>query len=104
MDFEFNQKPQPLTETSLGTVQLDRTENDILITYDFGGSTGNSVEFTNSPLSQISCSFNSDAGTGITAASIRCSGESASTSFTTHSLNNLVPGSYSCDFEITSGN
>lgn len=58
------------------------------------------VTFVDSPLSSISCSFDSDAG--VTAASIQCTGETANTSFTTHDLTGLVPGTYSCTFVITS--
>jgi hypothetical protein len=59
------------------------------------------VTFTDAPLSDISCSFTSDAGSGVTAASIQCTGETASSSFTTHDLTGLVPGTYSCTFVVT---
>ncbi len=63
-------------------------------------STPATVSFVDSPLSSISCSFDSDAG--VTAATIQCTGETANTSFTTHDLTGLVPGSYTCTFVITS--
>ncbi|HEY5952366.1 MAG TPA: SpaA isopeptide-forming pilin-related protein [Kofleriaceae bacterium] len=58
------------------------------------------VSFTDSPLSNISCSF--DSSSGLTAATIQCTGETESTSFLTHDLTGLVPGTYSCTFVITS--
>jgi len=38
MDFEFNQASQSLSDSSLGSVTINRTAGDILVTYDFSGS------------------------------------------------------------------
>ncbi len=38
MDFEFNQAPQTLADSTTGAVTIKRTAGDILITYDFGGN------------------------------------------------------------------
>jgi uncharacterized surface anchored protein len=66
------------------------------------GSGAAQVGFTDSPYSAISCNFTSSAGASVTSASIQCTGDNGSSSFTTRNLNNLVPGTYSCTFVITS--
>lgn len=64
------------------------------------------AEFHNTPLSQIRVTFHSKAGVGVTTATIKCTGEASETdlpdgiSGTGHTLDDLVPGTYSCEVVI----
>jgi hypothetical protein len=57
------------------------------------------LSFSDTPLSKITVSFQSLAGSGVTTATIQCTGDSGYSSLpesTPRVLNNLVPGSYTC--------
>jgi hypothetical protein len=81
-----------INDTSVHTVSVD--------TQAACGS-GNEVplSFSDTPLSKITVSFQSLAGSGVTTATIECTGDSGYSNLpesTPKVLNNLVPGTYSC--------
>jgi hypothetical protein len=67
---------------------------------------GEPISFTDTPLSQIRVTFHSKAGVGVTTATVQCTGEASASNLpdglsgTGHTLDDLVPGTYSCTVVI----
>jgi hypothetical protein len=96
-----------VTETTApANYSIDTTSKSVTITGPAtscatGGGAAQ-LGFTDSPYSAISCNFTSSAGANVTSASIQCTGDNGSSSFVTKSMQNLVPGTYTCTFVIKS--
>jgi len=80
--------------------------NPVNVTVDHNATctsgTPNTVPFTDTPLSIITVSFHSEVA-GATTATIQCTGESSAQNLpdgTPHTLNDLVPGTYTCTVVI----
>jgi hypothetical protein len=73
---------------------------------DCAGNIGNAapVAFSNLPLSKITVQFASNAGPGVTTATIQCTGDASASPLPEGApgrvLDNLVPGTYSCTVVI----
>jgi hypothetical protein len=92
-----------VAETAAPTgYSFDATAKDVTVSQASADCTvaPATVSFTDIPLSTIAVSFTSQAGPGVTTATIQCTGESGFTSLTSHTLSNLVPGTYSCTVVI----
>jgi uncharacterized surface anchored protein len=91
-----------VTETTAPTgYAIDTSSKNVTVTQASSDCTvaPATVSFSDTPLSAISVSFTSEAGAGVTSATIKCTNESGFVALpegTPHSLQHLPPGTYSC--------
>jgi hypothetical protein len=87
-----------VTETAAPTgYAIDTASKDVSVDHTSSCTTGtpNAVSFTDTPLSSITVSFLSEAGPGVTSATVQCTGEDG-TSLPPHTIQHLPPGTYTC--------
>jgi hypothetical protein len=98
-----------VTETVPSGYQADSTNPQTVgVVTNAACGSGNEATavFHNTPLSQIRVTFHSKAGVGVTTATVQCTGEGSASdlpdgiSGTGHTLDDLVPGTYSCTVVI----
>jgi len=98
-----------VTETAAPTGYQINNPKPVTVTVDHNASctsgTPNTTAspFTDTPLSLITVTFHSKAGAGVTTATVQCTGEanpSALPDNTPKTLDNLVPGTYTCTVVI----
>src|SRR6266581_5098462 len=93
------------TAAPTGYAINDTTAHDVNVTANSTCGDGNEATFTatDTPLSKITVSFQSLAGPGVTTATVQCTGDPAVEPLpegTPKVLNNLAPGTYSCEVVV----
>jgi hypothetical protein len=91
-----------VTETAAPTgYAIDTASKNVSVDHTSSCTTGtpNAVSFSDTPLSSITVSFLSEAGPGVTSATVQCTGESG-TSLPPHTIQHLPPGTYTCEVVV----
>lgn len=104
-DYSVKEESAPsgykINDTSAHTVTVNNNATCSDATF-----VGEPISFTDTPLSQIRVTFHSKAGVGVTTATVQCTGEASASNLpdglsgTGHTLDDLVPGTYSCTVVI----